>query len=306
MKHEVNDAQFEYQDLVDLKTEIKTLLKENLACSFCKRTFATRKGFKLHQSKILDGICSNDRERKKAPEPLFNCAICPAKFKAKHWLARHEQRGHESPICVECDRTFHNKQVFNLHNEKFHLKIRFTCPTCGKIFTTQSHLSTHKKNIHENKKWDCLQCEKQFASSGALSRHVRVVHDKIKEICPICKKELAYLDSHIEDKHEGKVYKCKFCNDILSSRTSHIAHMRRHQGKLFECKDCDKSFRDKSTILRHAKKFHSDDAQGSIKCSKCSNSHLAKFNCSALSLLLGEMEEESKASSEIPFQSLIG
>ena len=376
MKDEVNKCEYDDKDLVDLKAEIKTLLQDeetkirpeplykcficpasfrrkgmlkkhekqghnNLFCSNCDRTFATKKGLKLHLNKIQDGICSNDRKRKKVPEPLFHCAICPAGFKVKAWLYKHEKEGHEAPSCQQCSRTFKNKVLLYLHKQKFHLGIRFACPACDKIFTSQSHLITHRKNIHEKKKWECLQCDKKLASSGALRKHVKTVHDKIKEVCPICKKELAYLDNHIQEKHEGRVYKCELCKATLSSRTSYITHVKRHQGMRFGCNDCDDSFRDKSSLLRHTKRVHSDDGsrytcqecgksfmhkiylqthnrlqhsssalkgngKRKLKCMKCSNKHLATFDCSALDLLFeSQTKEESKPIFEIPFQSLI-
>ena len=78
----------------------------------------------------------------------------------------------------------------------------------------------------------CPVCKKDFSTSYRAKNHYRLVHlKKSPWSCSICGKQCssqATLDTHVQDQHVKKNYKCNFCNHYFTTKAALGGHMVTH------------------------------------------------------------------------------
>ena len=74
----------------------------------------------------------------------------------------------------------------------------------------------------------CEICEKGFSKKYYKDQHISTVHGEVKKFdCNVCSKKFGQkheLMSHIENNHQAKDQKCKFCAKKFSNlgKISHL------------------------------------------------------------------------------------
>lgn len=135
--------------IVDLKLHIaaKHIMELKYNCSFCPRTFATRKTQKEHEKRI----------HKTIKKEIYKCLDCEQMFPFREDLRVHSFHHYDGKV--------------------------FTCKieTCKKVFKSQSLLKVHQKSHSQEKHYHCIRCEKSFVQSSGLSKHFRKCNGVAKE-----------------------------------------------------------------------------------------------------------------------------
>ena len=112
---------------------------------------------------------------------------------------------------------------------------QLVCSECGKLFMDRNQLATHQA-YHDNlKQHACSQCNKKYNTKSGLQRHIRNSHmgkaDPI--VCPVCHKNISskdYLRDHLKSVHNvGEEYRCKYCGEFFSKRSTWLRHQSEHK-----------------------------------------------------------------------------
>ena len=105
--------------------------------------------------------------------------------------------------CLECKKTFSNKQHLKQHLIGVHKK-SFCCHKCGISVSRKEALEEHLL-LHDGiKSSQCDLCDKSYTSEMRLKQHKRLAHrDRVQDkICHICSK--AYSKNWILKQHIQK------------------------------------------------------------------------------------------------------
>ena len=110
---------------------------------------------------------------------MYSCKKCPASFKHKNSLIRHEKN----------------------HSDKKH----FTCTVCNISFQRADDLKRHTANRHKTEKhhFKCTKCPKVFKYKRGLVQHEKT-HTDEKIVCPVCQVTFTHehnLNRHIKNQH---------------------------------------------------------------------------------------------------------
>ena len=185
-----------------LKNHINTSHADKvLKCDQCDKQFKHRHTLKHHILEYHEG-------------ETHQCHLCGKSGFKKAALSSHIRCIHEgknsnkSVKCLECDRTFANKEYMLIHYKGIHQNIlEHTCEQCGKGFMNPHVLKKHIRKIHENERnFKCHICPKAFFNQWGLTNHVNGVHLNIRNYeCTICGdkfKKSIHLKTHIKLKHK--------------------------------------------------------------------------------------------------------
>ena len=98
------------------------------------------------------------------------------------------------------------------------------------------------------KNFTCEICEKTFSTNNSKDKHISTVHGEVKKFeCNIYSKPFGLkheLMSHVENNHQAKDQKCKFCAKMFSNfgrLSQHITKIHEAQ-RNYKCDYCGKSF----------------------------------------------------------------
>ncbi|KAH8348591.1 hypothetical protein KR084_008955 [Drosophila pseudotakahashii] len=171
-------------------------------CSYCHRSFLTRKFLRKHQSKVR--ISSNLRYRP------FKCRNCPRRFQLwstlkSHIIQMHTRRNLclicQLPTLSRCCQAHTAKEcreAIKKHREKLRLrgprrggckkKPKPKCEICGKEFANKFFLTEHLNKKHFNRRnFTCEICGANFYSQGTMQTHRKSVHLLIQTVkCEVC------------------------------------------------------------------------------------------------------------------------
>ena len=121
-----------------------------------------------------------------------------------------------------------NKMVLK-HIDRVH-----ACPFCKKFIGDKTKMAEHIDEVHEeDKPFKCPNCDSSFLLKSAFHAHLQQVHFTTGkkpyqcQQCSISFRGLSVLKSHVLSAHEGIVYKCLLCdNMILKTKHNLIKHIK--------------------------------------------------------------------------------
>ena len=119
----------------------------------------------------------------------------------------------------------------------------------------------YKLNFKVKNEYDCQECDLKTKSASYLKRHVESKHIGVRFPCRFCKHRALYkhdLDNHVKAKHRKsakfKCEKCDYSTHIQRNLTKHNDF--RHEGKTYPCNECDFQAASKSSLGQHVKSIH--------------------------------------------------
>ena len=221
--------------------------RSSWACPFCLKVFSRGSYVKKHIKNV----------HSESNTTSYACAKCDMKFKSKGGLKAHDQNTHlnkDPHICTTCHSVYLNKTSLKRHckteGHKFPKKDTpkkgfERCLICYKDIESDS-LDFHMKRDHpDGRVHKCSECEFTAKRKDSLNRHLRLVHY-------IFDKELPAISRTMK---KGKIYKCIYCKQTLTTEKEIDDHIVREICKL-KCQICDKVFTLKHNLNRHKKKYH--------------------------------------------------
>merc|ERR1719483_726855 len=164
----------------------------------------------------------------------------------------------------------------SVHEEK---KLAFNCTVCNAEFPLKSNLNTHMETVHEDIQsiaqkpvYDregpnsCHICQISFHQKRHYRAHITAFKDGKKYLdCCTCGRKYCFGDidlliRHISSVHEGKTFKCYFCETGCFAEKEELEKHKAsvHEGKkhAFNCTICNADFPWKITLNKHMEEVH--------------------------------------------------
>lgn len=197
-------------------------------------------------------------------EPVFECGLCSAPFRAPRYLRNHLNKEHlsESHVfeCVYCHETFkHHRQLVS--HMLIHSSGHLNCVMCDKKFKMQSSYQLHMVKIHGNDAAPIKSETSTTANANTIPFNYREKPLISSFECYMCQKnfrERRQLRNHMKI-HVQQPRLCLLCGILCSGSTSMNRHMKLHypdETKSHICTICGKGFKIRQYMLRHRRKEH--------------------------------------------------
>ena len=271
------------------------------SCKICQISFQKKRDQRTHITAFQSG------------KKYMRCCACDAKFSwgnfrhlKSHISAVHEGKQYRCNFCGDC---FTEKEGLEGHETSVHggKKLSYNCTICNARFRLKTVLKTHVETVHgdilslsQKPVYDredpnsCNICQITFQQKSYYRAHIITIKDGKKWLkCCACDTKFPYdvrsLQKHIAFVHEGKKFKCSFCNDYFSEKEELEEHEASvHEGgKLtFICIICNSNFSLKGILNTHMETVHEDiqsvaqkpvyDREGPNSCHICQISFLSK------------------------------
>ena len=116
------------------------------------------------------------------------------------------------------------------HANKKHLgnPKTYLCDQCDFKARDSTVLKRHQRAVHEGIKLPCNFCEFKASYESSIRNHIRYVHEGVRRVqCPHCGKQFVRdrnLKEHIQSFHEGRKYKCQFCEYHATQKRNLLVH----------------------------------------------------------------------------------
>ena len=219
-------------DLFENKSWQTDILEEpSVQCDICnyKPNKASKKTIRVHKEAIHFGV-------------KHSCPHCAKTWTTRSNLLKHVATVHSgrSLKCDQCDFSSSSREQLKYHNERIHLKTRYSCKVenCGYIARAAANLNLHHLSTHEEKKFFCLICFERFATILFLKAHIRQNHSGL--FCDTCfyqPKTEADLIDHNTANHGGVFYPCEKCQRACRSKLHlqwhlHAAHNKHTEKRI--------------------------------------------------------------------------
>lgn len=211
----------------------------NYDCTDCRKRFQSQASLDYHsrnhnpELKLRCRYCNKKFNRiyhltghERRNHTFFRpylCELCGKAFYAKldlniHKSIKHKDFGYKivhkskglpkftSLTCEICDKSCHNKLVYEDHMRQHHTKDRpYQCQYCYKKFSVKQYWRVHMKkheNCKNNKK-TCPHCDKIFVSTLSMQKHINNHFDPTKKSCDECGELIRAnnMRHHIEEVH---------------------------------------------------------------------------------------------------------
>ena len=183
----------------------------------------------------------------------YGCKFCDYQFLGKdiakkHMHKKHPEQSKVSKIfefntkyfkCNCCDFKTQQRESLAEHKKREHPSMKKKCDQCDYKPTDQSNLYKHKRAKHERIIYPCKFCEFKSNWKQTVEKHIKSVHEEIqiKVQCSQCGKLFSgkgSLSTHVQDFHEGRRYKCDFCEYHATRKSNlgiHFKKMHKDQSK---------------------------------------------------------------------------
>ena len=116
--------------------------------------------------------------------------------------------------CPKCPASFKSRPLLNRHNSSVHEGNKpFVCTLCSKSFPRADSLKIHTRTVHEKQKlFSCSECDMRFSKKQSVERHFLKIHGSGKE--QMYKKIAEEIESNsefypVEYVHIGEEIKTK-------------------------------------------------------------------------------------------------
>lgn len=287
----------------DFEHEDKNL---TFACSFCNRKAMEEVQFRDHaftehqieldSESILEYIVRSRHDRN-----IFECDICPEKFRAKSRIEHHlvlvhlKEADMRNKSCSICDNAYNSEESVRRHYDQVHKneKRTYSCNKCFETFTNDYRLRRHRKDAHGVIPKICNICSAEFSTKREFGLH-QYLHcdylaenrDPVKFECILCsfytydQNELYdHLPFHTKDFEQNeRLIVCINCNTVIRNFENLHSHTGDHNEYLtHECLKCNKKFAMGTKLLKHLMRH---DESSLLRCphSGCSFSTLEKYS----------------------------
>ena len=105
-----------------------------------------------------------------------------------------------------------------------------------------------------NRIFKCEKCDKQFTATSSLKRHMQLHTGHFRFYCDICRKgfnESTNFSAH-QRGHEGKRYKCEYCDKSYSNEINLKYYLSVTTGQYrVNCTLCGKGFNEEKLYEAH-------------------------------------------------------
>ncbi|XP_022824744.1 zinc finger protein 718-like isoform X1 [Spodoptera litura] len=158
-----------------------------------------------------------------------------------------------------------------------YLNCTYQCHLCYKGFNNthawKHHLTKHSPNAGD---LECRICKYRFKTKRNLQRHA-LNHGKkfVCKLCPYNSSNITTVKQH-QGSHKGITYKCKYCDEVFTVRTTYVSHMRIKHPSENICCYCGYSFYSKRGLVVHKNMVHKDyeikseeNAEDGPYCAEC-------------------------------------
>ncbi|CAH0687944.1 unnamed protein product [Spodoptera exigua] len=140
-----------------------------------------------------------------------------------------------------------------------YLNCPYQCHLCFKGFNNthawKHHLTKHSPTAGDI---ECTICKYRFKTKRNLQRHA-LNHGKkfVCKLCPYNSSNITTVKQH-QGSHKGVTYKCKYCDEVFTVRTTYVSHMRIKHPSENICGYCGYSFYSKRGLVVHKNMVHKD------------------------------------------------
>lgn len=230
------------------------------------------------EAEKMERLCEKETRDMGKGQQKKKCPKCPKVFAVKAWFVRHLKNEHgrkkTGHICLQCTKSFSNRQLLKQH-VTLHSKERlFACDICSKSYKLKKHLTIHMKSHSDARPYICDYCKMSFKLKKILKNHLRV-HQMRKFLCSECGLSFVHygnLSIHMRIHTGDKPHVCPDCGLRFNTTSSLARHKLRHKGQRpFMCALCNKTFTDSSGLSRH-KRTHTGELP--YRCPHCPLSFL--------------------------------
>lgn len=223
-------------------SRIEDTTTPSFTCDQCDRSFRTKIGVALHQS----------RSHRSTSNRSFQCDLCDLNYKDKKGLDVHKNRIHGIRSA---------KLTRKLLSQRSKCTTNFSCGDCDLVLKTSLGLKLHQAYSHAARKHSCPVCHLLFVSGQATQEHMVIKHTEL-----------------LLTQNQAAVPCCPTCKAFFISRNKLEAHERRwhmiDEG-LSCCPVCAKSFATVKRCFDHASRIHRglDTPLWPNKCGLCEKSY---------------------------------
>ena len=212
-------------------------------------------------------------QRKKPSENSeFKCEYCGKNYSTKGNLKNHLSSIHlnNKPFKCQfpnCNKSYINKSLLNIHYISHTGNRQFICRICGKKFIEKSNLRIHLKTHSNQRPYICEFCGKSYKIICHLKEHINLYHLKIKKFkCPLCDSSFgrkSTLNSHLKTHTGEKNFLCPIfgCKKFFAEKGNMIIHFKRHFNKIQRYLNNDfyrKESGMKGSLLENSKHFENN------------------------------------------------
>ena len=195
----------------------------------------------------------------------FNCSKCGKKFNNSRGLNSHKVQVHSESRSAYHLHLCYCKRAKELHadNKVKEQNIEYDTFVCcqrkKKILEDDALIAEWKKDLK------CFLCNLTFPYYSLMRVHFYLEHPGEKCYISCCDRKISRISDaieHIRVHLDPKIYQCKVCNVMFSSRSSlskhtRVVHLDLLPKQKWACNECDKTFKIRQILIRHKNVYHS-------------------------------------------------